>query len=126
MPVSTSIVNDLLAQSQQDAVLKAINESVSRETPPWVIGVLLAIAAAGVAAVVIVNYRNRRKPVESVRKVKRNARKLVKEVSGALNLAPGDLRKLEHHAEKIGVQSPLTLLLCPSLVRKAEEAPREG
>jgi hypothetical protein len=110
-----------LAQTQQEAVLQAMRDSASTETPVWVVWALLGVAAGGIAALVIYQRHQARKPAEPIRKVMRNSKKLVREVTDSLGLSPAEVRKLEHHAESAGVENPLTLLLCPSLVKKSRD-----
>lgn len=118
--MSGSVVISILAQSQQQAVFDAIKDSTSQETPVWVMWVLFGVAAVGLTGLVVVQRIRARRPVEPARKVVRNSKKLMKEVAEELGLTPAEVRKLEHHAERAGVENPLTLLLCPSLVEKRE------
>jgi len=45
--------------------------------------------------------------------------KLLKEVMKRINLKPSEVRQLKTLAEEQSVSSPLTLLLCPSVLAKA-------
>lgn len=111
----------LLAQSHQDAVINAIKTSSSATTPAWMIWTLFGVAAGGLISVAVAQRIRARRPVEPARKVLRNSKKLVKEVGADLGLTGPELRKLEHHAERLGVENPITLLLCPSLAEKKQE-----
>lgn len=125
-----AVTTDLLAQTErQEAFMRALKESEGMPIDP----LAFLIFFMALSLVVTVLYWYQRRPsaagvgregarggagrVKPARKFLRNPKKLTREVAGALDLSPGELRKLEHHAKAAGVQHPLTLLLCPSLVR---------
>ena len=76
----------------------------------------LLLAAAGLAVLlVLLSYRRKR---EVAPKAFNHHGKLVKEVSKAIGLKPADLRPLKTKAQALGVSSPLTMLICPSLLSR--------
>lgn len=117
MNVFTSILGEA---SQQDKVLNAINNSVSSTVDPVMLyGGLGAVAFVLIGAALFQKFY---KPAPtSGRKVFRNSKKLLKEAARELSLSNADLKKLHHHANRAGAQHSLTLLLCPSLMRKKDE-----
>lgn len=116
-----------LAQSKQDQVLQAINDSVGSTLDTTLLLLCFGVVAGlliGLAAVQ--HYLNRRDSVPVVKQVFRNPRKLMREVAEEMELSPGELRKLEHHADRLGVDNPLTLMLCPSLLKKQKSQVAPG
>jgi hypothetical protein len=111
---------DVVAQpNQQEQVLRAINNSVSSTVDPLlIVGIVVALVAAALA---FAWWQRRASGKAKVRKVLRDPNKLLKSIAGDLQLSPTELRKLKHHAQQAGVKNPLTLLLCPSLAKKAAE-----
>lgn len=115
-----------LAQSnQQDQVLRAINDSVSSTVPTELVfgilgGVLVLLFA------VAFYQRTRKASAPGSRQFVRDRKKLMREVVKELALSPTEVNKLKHHAERLGVEHPLTLLLCPSLSKKQEQGKSEG
>ncbi len=113
----------LLAQvsdDRQQAFLRSLNQSATTSVDgKWfVLGVAVIIALLTAAALY---QRRARAPVKTSRKYLRNSRKLMKEMAASLELTGGEVRKLEHHAERLGVENPLTLMLCPSLLKRGEK-----
>lgn len=105
--------------NQQKQVLEAINHSVSSTVDPLLlVGIFVAVIGLLVA---VAYWQKRRANRPKTRAVLRDPRKLLKQVAGDLELSPAELRKLKHHADRLGVENPLTLLLCPSLLKKESE-----
>ena len=104
------------AAPTEEDVLKSINENVG-EQPDYGRFLALAALSAGIVAAIIV-FRQYQKREDNPRVVN-NPHKLLRQMARDLNIAPLELRKLKIHADEVGVEHPLTLLLCPSL-RKPE------
>jgi hypothetical protein len=105
--------------NQQQQVLQAINHSVSSTVDPVLIGgIFVGVLALAIVAAYI---QKRRAGAPKTRKVLRDPKKLLKQIAGDLELSPNELRKLKHHADRLGVENPLTLMLCPSLLKKDTE-----
>jgi hypothetical protein len=85
---------------------------------------LALLAAAGGLAVllVVLGYRRQR---ELAPKALNHHGKLLKEVSKAIPLKKGELRQLKLLAGRVGL-SPLTVLLCPSLLARAAQEHSDG
>jgi hypothetical protein len=100
----------------QDEVFKSINQNVGstvdmRKVLPYLLGGLAIVIAAAV-------YSQRRQK-SVMPKVLNHPGKLVREVARALHLKSAEIKQLRMLAEEQEVQSPLTLLLCPSVLAKA-------
>src|SRR5215204_966830 len=82
--------------------------------------IFLALVALLIAAVVLNNWLKRRagsaKNVATKSKTFSQPRKLMKEVSKAAGLSGEEMRQLKALADQHGHASPLTLLICPSLL----------
>jgi hypothetical protein len=116
----------LLAQTvddRQQAFLRSLNESTGSSVDSRVLAVGFALVVLVLVGVVMVQ-RRKKVEVKPARKFLRHRKKLMKEVAGAIDLSPSDVRKLEHHAGRLGIESPLTLLLCPSVLKKPAEPPQ--
>lgn len=115
-------MNLTLAQSQQDQVLQAINDSVGAKVDGTLVLFAFVIIVLLLIALAIYQKTNKKEPVAVTKKVFRNPRRLTREVAEDMRMSPAELRKLEHHAERIGVDHPLTLMLCPSLLKKQKSS----
>jgi hypothetical protein len=82
---------------------------------------LVSVALAAIALAAVVAVLNLRRKNQVVPKVINNQSKLLKEVLRDVNLRPNELRQLKAIAEERELQSPLVLLLCPSLIRRTVE-----
>ena len=108
------------AKPSQAEVFRSIKQNVGQRTDDS--GKGLAVLLAGAAAlimVMLIGARIRRR--QSVPKVVDRPRKLLKEIMKTVPLKPKELKQLKILAEEGGepVQSPLTLLLCPSVLARA-------
>ena len=103
------------ATRRQDEVLKSINQNVGQDVDPTK---LLAVVLSIVGLIVVIALINHRRKRVVVPKVLNHPGKLVKEVARAVNLRPGEVKRLKVLAEEKELQSPLLLLLCPSLLRE--------
>jgi hypothetical protein len=107
-----------LATLRQDEVLKSINQNVGQDVDPTkLLAVVLSIVGL-IVVIALINYRRKRVVIP---KVLNHPGKLVKEVTRAVNLKPGEVKRLKVLAEQKELDSPLLLLLCPSLLQKKRE-----
>src|SRR5687768_3508788 len=81
---------------------------------------LALLAAAGGLAVLLVALGYRRQREVSPRGFNHHG-KLLKEMCKAISLKPAERRQLKLLADAQGYASPLTLLLCPSLLARAAQ-----
>ena len=111
------------APSQQD-VFRSIQQNVGKQTEDS--GKGLALLAAGTGAlilVILIGSRVRRR--QSAPKSVNHAGKLMREVMKTVPLKPKELKQLKLLAEESRregadpVESPLTFLLCPSVLAKS-------
>jgi hypothetical protein len=111
---------NLLAQLKQEDVFKSISQNVSGENGDTTVlyAVLLTIAAIVLILVLVNALRKRPGRPRTVN----HQGKLVKEILKRLPLKKGELRALRQVAAEQGVESPLTLVLCPSLLAKGINA----
>ncbi len=116
-----------LANPSQDEVFKSISSNVDSQGSGGGSGMFLAslVAIAGVVLVVAV-WKNRTAGPARGAAPLNNQGKLVRELMKATGLKPVQMRQLRVLADDLEargqtVASPLTLLLCPSLMRKAKE-----
>jgi hypothetical protein len=105
-----------LATPTQEEVFKSINQNVGEATDPGKFMALI-FGAAGVV-ILLVLFSHRRSRDVSPRSLNHQG-KLLKEVVKRINLRPSEVRQLKVLAEEQQVSSPLTLLLCPSVLAKA-------
>lgn len=109
----------------QDQVFRSIEQSVSSSVDGTR---LLAVLLALIAVIILVAVLGRQRTKKTTQPATLNhAGKLLKHVCKELKLSPGQLRQLKLLADqlrqrKTPVQNPLTILLCPSLVKK-EDSP---
>ncbi|HVT87223.1 MAG TPA: hypothetical protein VHD56_00070 [Tepidisphaeraceae bacterium] len=104
------------AQSRQDEVFRGINDNVGQEVDPnKLIAVLVAIVAVAML-VAVVNYSRKR----NVNPKELNSPgKLTREIARVIGLKPTEVRHLKSLAEQQQLISPLTLLICPSVMSRA-------
>ena len=114
-----SSVRASAAPTQED-VLRSIGQNLDRQTgDPSKLLALLA-AAGGLALLLVVLAHRRQRAVTS--KALHHHGKLLREISRAISLKPAELRQLKQLADDQDLVSPLTLLLCPSLLERAADA----
>ncbi len=115
--------SSLHAQHTQDEVLRGISQGMDGQTgDPSKLLALLAAAGGLAVLLVVLGYRRQR---ELVPKALNHHGKLLKEVSKAIPLKKGELRQLKLLAGRVGL-SPLTVLLCPSLLARAAQEHSDG
>jgi hypothetical protein len=111
----------------QEEFLKSLSDSVNNTGPngggasAGGIIVFLSIIGALVGVIAILNrIASRRKPrtraAAVAAKTNHQPRKLAKEIAKAAGLSGEEMRQLKALAEQHGHASPLTLLICPSLL----------
>jgi MYXO-CTERM domain-containing protein len=109
----------LLSQVKLEDVFRSTRQSMSEGAGD---GHVVPLVVAGIGLVVlllVLTYRRRRE----VGPVALNSpRRLIKEVARAAGLKAGEVKQLRHIAEQQSCSSPLTLLLCPSLLAKGMES----
>lgn len=115
--------------TQQQRVLQAINDSVGSTVPTGVVYGILG----GMGVLIGVAYLSRKwlgavtEPTSTKKETVRHPKKLLKEMAAELDLSKAEMAKLKHHSERLGVENPLTLMLCPSLLKaKSEGATDRG
>jgi hypothetical protein len=106
----------MLAQLKQEDVFRSISDNVgnSRSDPRVFYAFIMGVAVLILLLVLINAWRKRG---SSTRAVNRQG-KLTKEILRQLPLKKGEYKHLKTMAEEQGCESPLTLILCPSLMAK--------
>jgi hypothetical protein len=112
-----------LAAPSQDEVFKSIQNNVDSHSDNGVFLAVLAVIAGVVLIVAVIHSRSHRPTGSSA--ALNNAGKLTRELMKATGLKAGQLRQLRTLADELGdrgtpIDNPLTLLLCPSLLRQAK------
>jgi hypothetical protein len=100
----------------QEEVFKSISDNVGSTTDPKKFFAFFAGAAGLVILIAVLSQRKKRQVMP---KKLNHQGKLLKEVLAQIDLRPVELKQLKMLAEAQGVSSPLTLLLCPSVLAKA-------
>jgi hypothetical protein len=78
---------------------------------------MLIVAGAALVGLVMLLGRQRTRKVAQLR-APHNPRKLLKEITRASRVTAGEMRQLKVLADQESCASPITLLLCPSLLVK--------
>ena len=117
----TSSAPPALAQPTQEDVFRSIQDNVGKPVDGGPILAVLAAAAGGIVLLAVISQRRQR---QAAPRPLNHAGRLWKEVTRDLPLRPAEVRQLKLLAEQsrqddTPVSSPLTLLLCPSLLEKA-------
>ena len=113
-----------LAQPTQGEVFRSIGENIDGQTRDSGRTMALVAAAGGLALLLVVLSQVRKREVAP--KALNHHGKLLREVARNLDLRKSELRQLKLLAEERGISSPLTLLLCPSLLSQAAAETRDG
>jgi hypothetical protein len=109
-------MTNLLATPTQQDVFKSISHNVGgQQSDPRLFYVVAAMTAAFVLLMVIVNAIKRR---AAIPRAVNHQGKLLREMLKRLPLRKGEVRQLKLMAAEQGCDSPLTLVLCPSLLAK--------
>ena len=111
-----------LAKPTQEDVFKSINENVGSSVDGTKV---LAIMAAAAGIVIILVLFNRRQTREAVPTALNHQGKLLRELMKSAGLKPAEARQLKAlvelaEAEGEPIESPVTLLLCPSVMKKVK------
>jgi hypothetical protein len=105
----------MLAAIKQEDVFKSIEDNVGGAPDPKLFYVLALSAAAFVLLMVVVNsMKNRQRRPRAVN----HQGKLMKELAKKVALKGSEVKQLKTMAAEQGCSSPLTLVLCPSLLAK--------
>ena len=124
--VAALLVAPAEAQPTQEEVLKSIGDNVNEPVDSGrVLGVIAGIAGVVVLVAVVGQRRGR----EGSPKALHHHGKLVKEVLRSLPLKGAEVKQLKAIVQDVlpkaggeAPESPLTLLLCPSLLARATQA----
>lgn len=114
-----------LANPTQEEVFRSLDQNM-HEVPKYTLVLPWLFGAAGVVGVVM--YFRQRQKIEANPKALNNPAKLLREVADLAQIGPDELKRLKTLAEQRKCASPLTLLLCPSLLadsQPAEPAPKD-
>src|SRR5688500_4837884 len=103
------------SQLRQEDVFKSISENVSGSGDPTPFYAVAIAAVTVVVVLTVVNWINKRRA--NPRAVNRQG-KLVKEILRRVPVRRAEFKQLRVAASEQGCQSPLTLVLCPSLLAK--------
>lgn len=113
---SLALVSVSRAVASADEMFKSINAGVSEpvDSTRFVAGAVMVIAVIVVSAVIVNKFK---RPAGKPAGLNHSGR-LLKEISQRCRIRPAQLRQLKAMANEKGVESPLTLILCPSLRTK--------
>src|SRR5205085_877451 len=101
------------ATPTQEDDFKSINDSVGSSVDGTKFFAGLIAAAAIVILLAVLGHRRQRQVVS---RILNHQGRLLKEVCRSISLRPAEMRQLKILADEQGVCSPLTLLLCPSVL----------
>jgi hypothetical protein len=104
------------AAPTQEQVLKSIHENVGGTVDPRKFFAFMLVIGGLIVLLALMSQRKKR---EVSPKAFNSQGKLLKEIVKQVDLRPSEIRQLKALAEAQGVSSPLTLLLCPSILTKA-------
>jgi hypothetical protein len=107
------------AQLRQEDVFKSISDNVSGTGDPTPFYAVAMVGAGIVLVLLVVNFFQKRQA--SPRAVNHRG-KLIKEMLKRVPLKSGEVKQLKTMAAEQGCVSPLTLVLCPSLLAKGLNA----
>ncbi|HEY7115341.1 MAG TPA: hypothetical protein VH475_02080 [Tepidisphaeraceae bacterium] len=105
----------MAAPLRQEDVFKSISENVGAPGDPTVFYAIAMIGAGVVLVLVLVNWFLKRRATP---RTVNHQGKLVKEMLRKVPLKGGEVKQLRLMAQEQGCESPLTLVLCPSLLAK--------
>ena len=103
------------AEVTQEDFLKSVSNHGGEAANPWK---MLAVVGGGVLLLGLVFLLSQRQKRKALPTALHHHGKLLKEVCKQVPIRAGDIKRLKTLAEAKGCSSPLTLLLCPSLVQK--------
>src|SRR5690348_2116190 len=109
----------LLAQLRQEDVFKSISDNVGGQTDPKV---FYAVALIGTALVLLLVLVNSWKKRQATARAVNHQGKLLKEILKSVSLKKAEMKQLKTMAVEQNCASPLTLILCPSVLAKGINA----
>jgi hypothetical protein len=112
-------MNFRVAAPSQEDVFKSISSSVGGRTDPRVFYMVALIAVGLVLLLIVVNSFKRR---QATPRAVNHQGKLIKDVLRRLPLRKAELKQLKSLAAEQACASPLTLILCPSVLAKGLNA----
>jgi hypothetical protein len=105
----------------QEEVFRSFQENMVEKTDGTRVIAVVFLAAATVVVLLLVANRHKRQVTP---KVLNHPGKLLKEVGKGVALKGSEVKRLKVLAEQCQCSSPLTLLLCPSLLERAMKGKR--
>ncbi len=118
--VAFGICAPALGVPTQEEVFQSINQHVGSTVD---VSKMVPYLIAGLGLVILIVWMTHRQRYKVVPRALNHAGKLIKEVSKKIGLRSGETRALKNLADEQEIASPLTLLLCPSLLGKALRSP---
>src|SRR5258706_2007502 len=112
-------MNWLLAQLRQEDVFKSISDNVGAKTDPQVFYIVGLIVVGLVLLLVVVNNFKKR---QATPRAVNHQGKLLKEILKALPLKKAEIKHLKTMAVEQSCASPLTMILCPSVLARGINA----
>jgi len=114
-------VSNAQANPSQDEVFKSISSSVDGNTDG---GKVLAVVACIAGAFGVMVWLSKREKRVAVPRALNHQGRLMREIIKTAGLKPSEARRLKSLAEELSekgqpLESPITLMLCPSLMKKA-------
>ena len=116
--MTTPTIGNILAATQEE-FFRSMQQSVDGSGGTTEAGRILMLIVAGgaLAGLVMMLGKQRTRKVAQLRALN-NPRKLMKEITRASRVSAGEMRQLKVLADQESCASPITLLLCPSLLVK--------
>ncbi len=105
----------MLAALKQEDVFKSISENVGGSADPTI---MYAVGIGTVVLVVVLVLANKFKNRQARPKAVNHQGRLIRELTRKLPLKKSEIRHLRLMAAEQGCDSPLTLILCPSILAK--------
>jgi len=124
LPTANCQLPTASASPTMDEITRSFNQNMDQEPDysrmvPWLFG------AAG--AVLVVMFFRQWQKREAMPRTLNHPGKLVREVAKIVEIDPVELKRLKLLALEHDCSSPLTLLLCPSILKKQEaETPQKA
>lgn len=114
--MNPSVFPLVLAQVKLEDVFKSAQENM-RQSPASSHLMVFFLGALAIVILLLILHQSLKRA--AVLKPVNHQGRLLKEISRLLQLKPAEVRQLKRLAEQESCSSPLTLLLCPSLLAKA-------
>lgn len=113
----------VMAATSSDAIFKSMGDSMSADVNP---AQVLAVIAGFVGLCVLISIFKKRADRAPRPGELNSPAKLLRELCREAGLKRSEIRELKKLAQLQGVENPLTLLLCPSLMQAAIDKRRAG